>query len=40
MRLMIMTIFDELLSQVEDNTVEDTFESDLSSLFTDGTDTE
>lgn len=35
-----MTIFDELLSQVEDNTVEDTFESDLSSLFTDGTDTE
>lgn len=40
MRLMIMTIFDELLSQVEDNTVEDTFESDLSSLFTDDTDTE
>lgn len=35
-----MTIFDELLSQVEDNTVEDTFESDLSSLFTDDTDTE
>ena len=35
-----MTIFDELLSQVEDNTVEDTFESELLSAFSNGVDTE
>ena len=35
-----MNIFDELLSQVEDNTVEDTFESELLSAFSNGVDTE